>query len=391
MPYRIAHLADSHLDVSNRLADNVACHDAFLLEAKAFNADLIVHAGDLFERASTPAERNALCDFLRRAADIAPVVGVKGNHDADGDLAIFNALDTTHTVRFMDYPTVAPGSALIVSKARGGFAAVLALPWFDKAHLAASLPADTPHDQIAAGIIDGTRVMLAALRAEATRCKAQGLPVVLVAHVQVAGSRLSTGQTLVGQTVELAPGELQDVGADYVALGHIHRSQGWGRVWYAGSTQRNNFGEPESKGCILATIEDEGPLSTQFRELPARKVMLHEMDFTAPGVDIGALMAGDWKVALVEGALVRLRYKIRPEDLHLVDEAKITAAFRAAGAYEVVCEKQLLHQERARCPEVIAAATVYDKLCAFWNAKGIDVPDVQHDRLRAKLATIGAR
>jgi DNA repair exonuclease SbcCD nuclease subunit len=80
--------------------------------------------------------------------------------------------------------------------------------------------------------IAAARELLIAIGAEATRLRGLGAVPVLVAHVLVGGSEVSTGQVLLGTTVELAPFDLAETGAAYLALGHVHKAQAWlgGRV-----------------------------------------------------------------------------------------------------------------------------------------------------------------
>lgn len=386
---RVAHIADLHADERNRLDDLALVLDAFIEQAKAADVHLIVMPGDQFERKSSPTERNVIADFLRRAADVAPVWGCKGNHDAEGDLRIFNSLRTRYQVEIEERATVAPGSARVWDLPNGAKAGLLALSWFDKAHLAASLPADVDAASTTELTIRAARTLLAGLRAEAQRVAALGAIPILAAHVLVAGSETSTGQTLVGTTVELSPGDLFDVGATYVALGHVHKPQLWcgGTVAYAGSPQRNNFGEPENKGWYLVTFKDWRFAGAAFQQLPAREIVLIERDWTRGPEAVEDLN----REQSVRGALVRVRYRIRPEDLHLVDEDWIERYLRSAGAEEVKVEAALEHQARVRSAEIVSATTTWEKLTAFWLATGIEVPEANRARIRAKLDEIEAR
>jgi DNA repair exonuclease SbcCD nuclease subunit len=200
----------------------------------------------------------------------------------------------------------------------------------------------------------------------------------------VAGSETSTGQTLIGQTVELAPGEIADIGCEYVALGHIHKRQGWGNVWYSGSPNRHDFGEVEPKGWNLATITDGKLTDVEFVELPARRIVLIEEDWTA---GVGEIPSDD----VTPEALVRFRYRIHPEDLHLVNEEAIEGDLRAHGAYEVKIEAVLVHEARVRSADIASAKDTWAKLTAYWQAAGIDVPETNRIRIREKLDGIENR
>jgi len=395
---KVACIGDSHFDEKNRLDDNVAVHRAFVEQAREAQVDVILHGGDFFERRSTPAERNALSEFLIHASSVAPVFGCKGNHDAEDDLDVFNFLDTANPMHLFQRPTEprAPWDITLgdPSDPGAGFG-VIALPWFSKASIVAALPADTPAGTTTEATIRAALGLLATLRLQAEAFVKRGLVPLLVAHVQVAGSETSTGQTLVGTTVELAPNDILEVGCAYASLGHIHKAQSWcdGRVAYSGSPQRHNFGESEAKGWNLVTIDTErwaepGGVTVEFRELPARKMLLIDMDWTKwhegqpPGTSrIDYLQ----ERGLIKDALVRLRYKINAEDLHLVDDSVIAAAFKEEGAHDIQIETVVHHTDRVRCAEIVTAESVWDKLVAYWNAKSIVVGAVDRERIKAKL------
>lgn len=95
---RVAVIADSHFDEGSRFEECVRLHEWIARDVASRGVDVIVHAGDIFERKSTPAERRAVAEWLGCCADIAPVLIVRGNHDAVGDLAIFARLRTKHPV-----------------------------------------------------------------------------------------------------------------------------------------------------------------------------------------------------------------------------------------------------------------------------------------------------
>ena len=398
---RLAHISDSHFDERGRLEDVVAVHRAFLEQAKAAGVDLIVHAGDWFERRSTPLERLAVANFLEDASEIAPVFGVKGNHDVHLDLSLFPRLDARHEVAIADRPTATPGSAEVWKLSGGRSVGLLALPWFDKAHLVAGLDATTDAGMTRELTIEAARELLTCLRAEATRLRKTGAVPILVSHVLVGGSEVSTGQVLIGTTVELAPSDLLDVGAAYAALGHVHKAQEWhgGRVAYSGSPHRCNYGEPEAKGWRLVTLEDDGRfVSNEFMELPARRIVLLEADWTGDGAkklrESGAnavcwgLGTSGWRNEDLDGALVRFRYHVAPQDLHLVPVEAFEKVLLADGAHEVQLECVIEAETRVRAGEIVLARSTAEKVDAYLSAKQIEIDAATRVRVHAKLAEI---
>jgi exonuclease SbcD len=393
----LAHVADLHVDERGRLEDVVEVLRAFVDRITEEAVDLVLVAGDCFERRSTPAERAVLADFLQAAADVAPVVVAKGNHDQGGDLELFARLETARPLLVFERPTAAPGSAPILELAGGRRLGILALPWFDKANLAAGLEATVDAEATRELTIAAARELLVAIGAEVSRVRGAGAVPVLVAHVLVGGSEVSTGQVLLGTTVELAPFDLAETGAAYVALGHVHAAQAWlgGRVAYAGSPHRANYGEPEAKGWRLVTLSDEGEfLSNEFRELPARRIELLEVDWSdeagaaklrAQGIGVAFALGERDRV---RGARVRFRARVCAQDLAHVDAAAIERVLLADGAAEVKVEVLVVAETRARAPEIVRATSTAEKLQAWLGAKGIPVDEAARARLLGKLAQL---
>lgn len=390
---RLLHLSDSHWDHRGRLQDIRDIHDAILGVARRERVDAIVHAGDFLERRSVPEERTAIADWLRAASEICPVVGVKGNHDQEGDLAIFNRLRTRHPVRIIERSTAAPGSAVVVQLAGDRRVGVVGMAWVDKAHLAAGLDATVDQQETTALTISAVRDLLTCLRMEVSRLRSDGIVPVFVGHVMLGGSVVSSGQVLIGQGVELSTSDLLELGAAYAACGHIHVHQAWhgGRVAYSGSPHRCNLGEArEPKGVCVVTLDDDGTfIENRFVELPARRIVLIEEDWTVGDTRLRpALSAFD--PAEIPGALVRLRYRIRPEDLHVVDEERYTAELVRLGAEEVTCEAVVEHQARVRSEEIVRAQTTFEKVATWARAKSIPIEDAQGERLRARVGELEA-
>lgn len=394
-PIVIAHTSDLHIDERGRLADIILVLDAFLADAQEMGADLIVVAGDHFERRSTPVERVALADFLLRASKVAPVFCVRGNHDTPRDLEVFDRLASKAPVFIFDRPTTSPDSAPIITIGRRKVG-LLALPWFDKAHLVAHLDASVDAEASRLLTINAAQGMLACLRMEADRIKAAGAVPILAGHVMVAGSEVSTGQTIIGTTVELSPADILEVGASYAALGHVHMTQTWheGRVAYSGSPHRCNYGEKEPKGYRLVILKEDGTFeSNEFRELPARRMVFIERDLLPSVAEVGLWSEDDplslWieasKGEIREGDLLRIRYRVRSEDLPLIDAAAVTRKAEALGVAEVKLEAIVQTDVRVRASEIGQTQTLAEKVDLYLASKGIEVDAETRERLHSKL------
>ncbi len=407
MTIKIAHISDLHIDHRRDLPATGKVFSAFRSSISDNDVDIVLLPGDLFERRSTPQERNVLAEFLKSIAEIAPVWGCKGNHDAPEDLAIFTLLETEHPVWIEDRSTAQPGSSPIWcldphadvwdGSNEGRKIGLLALSWIDKSNYSATLDSTASAEEGRQGAIGAVRDLLESLKAEADRVRSVGAVPLLVARVMVGGSTLSSGQVLIGHGIELSASDLLSTGCAYIALGHIHKSQEWlgGQVAYSGSPDRHDYGETDDvKGWRLVTLEDTGEMiSNELIELPARRLVRVEHDWST---DKGAEWLSDdtdYRVAIagdksVEGASVRFRYRVRAQDLHLVDDDVIERTVLEDGAIDVKIEAVIVQDVRARAPEIIEAKTTMGKVNHYLLAKEIDVGPEQMERLENKLGEI---
>ncbi len=398
----IALIGDSHFDESpgGRFDECVRIHEWIVEDLEQRDVDLIVHSGDVFERRSTPRERRAVADWLRTAAEIAPVVMVRGNHDALGDLLIFERLRTKH-------PIVVEEAARVHVVAG---VAVGCLAWPRKGAILAMLGRDVPQETAAQVAVDELRNVIRGL---GLQMEAHEGPRVLLAHAMVRGSRTSTGQPLVGCDFELGLEDLALARADAYLLGHIHMPQEWdvevaGRapVIYPGSPRRTAFGEVEEKGYVLLDIgpdrdlelePDAGTAQWERIPTPCAPMLLLEGEYvpenTVPHPDGGnpAVIAFEGgRPAVQPGAEVRVRYAVESDyrEQARAAAAELKAELLEEGAAVVKVEEQVVATVRARAPEVAAAATVPEKLQAYWRARGDEFDAERCARLLSKAGEL---
>lgn len=365
---RIAIIADSHWDEHSRFEECQRIHSWMARDMAERGVDLLLHAGDVYERKSTPRERLAVAAWLTSVAELRPVVIVRGNHDAVGDLALLGKLDTRHPI------TVEETAAVHVVAG----VAVGCLAWPRRAELLAR--AGESHGATE----DAARLALQnVVRGLGQEMEEHAGPRILLAHAMVRGSVTSTGQPLVGCDMELGLEDLSHAGAHLVALGHIHMGQEWetvdgAPVVYPGSPRRSNFGELEAKGYLVATFDGAKLLHIERVETPATPMILVEgrmVDSECEQTLVAfRTMALDERPA-VSGAEVRLRYHVAADERELGRQnAQLwRETFDREGAVHVQVEEVVIPTTRARAPEVAAATGVGEQLRALWAARG-DVP-----------------
>lgn len=371
---KVAIIGDSHFDEHSRFAECIRLHDWIADDARARGVDVVLHAGDVFERKSTPAERNAFASWVRRIADFAPLVIVRGNHDAVGDLAIFASLDTSKTViveEAADCHAVCTDAGELV---------IGCLAWPRKAELVAS--GAFGDDEGAAG--RALRAVLSGFRDEFE--SVERLPRILLTHAMVRGSMTSVGQPLVGMEMELGLEDLALAGADFIALGHIHMPQDWDAAGvpavYPGSPRRTTFGEVEDKGYIVATFDGPKLVGWERVVVPATPMYLADARVDADGNRGHVTGLPD---EIPAGAEVRFRVHGPASQREKIREIgrDATALLTQVGAV-VKVEEVITAETRARAPEVAKAATLADKLSAFWASKGIPITGERLARLVSK-------
>jgi len=355
---RILHVGDIHIRDGEHLADTVRCLDFVADLADREKVDLVLIPGDVFDRASTPRERGAFARFVSTvAAPDRQAVICRGNHDRPEELAPF---------ALHPHVTVTEASEIVRCERLG--LDVIAVSWPERAYLAA-------RGLVGEGGLQAAQQALGQmLRLMAAQCDR---PFVVMGHLSVAGAVASSGQPLVGREIQAVLGDLEDLGASFVALNHIHRHQALAEnIVYAGSLTRHDFGEEdEPKGVVLVELDREaGEASWEFVEVPARRWLTVEAGVEADGIVcewIGGEEVQTIPEDLIRDANVRYRYRCTEAEAHIFDHTQIERRFAEAHTLKIVPGIQ--REERVRSAAVAEAQTVADKLRAWGEATGTEI------------------
>lgn len=380
---KIMHTADIHKkNQPHVLADIVKCCEFFIARAIEEKPDLIVIAGDLFDEGvqlGSPASLAAI-EFVYKCGNVAPTVVIRGttSHDAEGSinalaklrtahptyvtdrleqLAVTNVYGDRHMVRIDEDGIIAHGAIVIIST----------LPSINKANLMANLSGsvtDTSRETI-----DLVRDVLQGWGVINEQARALDIPTILIGHGTVTGSQLSTGQTMAGKDLEYTTGDLHLAKCDLYCLGHIHKRQEWGNIFYSGSITRLNYGEQEEKGFyvheikhnVLTTGHVPFLAESRFVETPARSMRTKRPE-GLPGVEVVE--------DVQQGDLVRIVYEVAEADICKVDEQAIIDAAIAKGAAEVKIEKQIIPTVRVRAEGISRLGSLEEKLLKWAETTG---------------------
>jgi len=309
---------DLHCDETNRFDEFVRVHKWVAEQVAKEKPAAHLIPGDVYERGSTPREREAAAECIQAVADVCPVVITRGNHDRITDLLVLGRLKTKHPV--------------IVVESCGFFEVgglrLAAIAWPNRASIAAMIG-----DPVAPDAIDDVarELLRGVLRKLGTHD-----PHVLMGHFMVDGSKVSEhGQPRCGLELNIPLSDLGMARAAITIMGHIHCPQEW--TWnerpilYTGSPFRNDFGETETKSIVVADVNDHGVEWSRLVTL-ARQMLLGEDEWgVGPNGDQGFLVG--WHgldPALAVGADVRLRYKVSSD---MLEPAKLAAAEVEADLY----------------------------------------------------------
>lgn len=271
---RILHTGDWHLGRTLLGADLLDHQAAFLDHlvdvVRDRSVDLVVVAGDVYDRAIPPIEAvRMLSRALERLAEHATVVITPGNHDSAARLG-FGAAVMDPRVRIIAEPA-GIGTPVVVEDPDDpdGAVAVYGIPYLhpDLTRWALAAVPDEPlarsHQAVVGAATERIRADLA------TR---PGTRSVVVAHAFVGGAEPSDSeQDIRVGGVDMVARSTFD-GFDYVALGHLHGPQRVGdgdRVRYAGSPLAFSFGERhQAKSVTLVDLAADGAVTVELLPTP---------------------------------------------------------------------------------------------------------------------------
>lgn len=368
---RLLLIGDCHLRAGDQLDDVQAALEWAAALADERDVHAVLMAGDLFEGRSTVVERQVLAqslDDLRYDKECVerPVVVCRGNHDQLGELPIWAGYDGVTVCEDPRIVTIRNPSCVINVD-------VLVCPWPERAYLVAKGYAGEAGDQA------GSAALGAMLRGMVATRDSHN-PLIVLAHLQVNGAISSSAQPLVGRAIEATLGDLQDLGASFVCLGHVHRPQELAPgIEYAGSLTCHDFGEEsEEKRVGILTVEDDGKASVEWVPVPCRRWVTVEADVIS-GVKDESVEGAPVEDDEIAGANVRYRYSCDESEQSLFDHAEITSRFATAHTLKIVPE--VTRTQRVRAADVAAAKTPADKLAAWGQATGQEITPALVEKL----------
>jgi exonuclease SbcD len=263
---RLLHTSDWHLGRSfhreGMLTHQAAYVDHLLDVVEAERVDLVVVAGDVYDRALPQVDAVALADetLARLAHSRAKVVITSGNHDSAQRLGFSSRLIDAAGV-FIRTDAASVGRPVLLEDEHGPVA-VHGLPYLDP---------DVVREPWGLSARSHEAALVEAMRRVGADLDARpGTRSVVLAHAFVAGGQPSDSERDISVGgVSRVPTSVFN-GVDYAALGHLHGPHTLtDRVRYSGSPLAYSFSETgQRKGSWLVDLDARGFAGAEFVEAP---------------------------------------------------------------------------------------------------------------------------
>ncbi|MCA2629296.1 MULTISPECIES: exonuclease subunit SbcD [unclassified Microcystis] len=396
---KILHLSDIHMGsgfshgrlnpktgLNTRLEDFMGSLSLCIDRAIASPVDLVLFGGDAFPDATPPPfVHEAFASQFRRLADAnIPTVLLVGNHDQHSQ---GNGGVSLSIYRTLAVPGFIVGDRLTTHRitTRNGDIQVITLPWLTRATL---LTRPETEGLSLSGVNELLINRLEPVLEGEIRQLDTSLPTVLLAHLMADRASLGAERFLaVGKGFTVPLSLLNRPQFEYVALGHVHKHQNLNPsndppIVYPGSIDRVDFSEEkEDKGYVLIEVA-KGEVKWEFCPLPVRTFRSIEVDVSEAENPQKELLKALKKYDIQE-AVIRLVYKIRSEQLELINTNQLDEALKTAHSYSIRAE--LISQlTRPRLPELGVGNQLdpMEALKAYIDNKK-DLRDIVDDMLEA--------
>ena len=396
---KILHLSDIHIGsgfshgkvnpetgLNTRLEDFVKTLGICIDRAIEEPVDLVLFGGDAFPDATPPPYvHEAFASQFRRLADAKiPAVLLVGNHDQHSQ---GNGGASLCIYRTLVVPGFIVGDTITTHRisTTGGDIQILTLPWLNRSTLL------TRPETEGLTLPEVNELLLKklepVLEAEIRRLD-RNLPTILLGHLMADRANLGAEKFLaVGKGFTIPISMLTREEYDYVALGHVHKHQNLNPsndppIIYPGSIERVDFSEEkEDKGYVLLDVAP-GKVDWQFCSVPARPFLTIEIDVSQEEDPLEVVIEAIAKQE-IEDRVVRLIYKLRSEQLDLINTAAIDRALQSAHSHSI--RPELVSQlARPRLPELGVGNTLnpMEALTTYLNNRE-DLQDIKQDLLQA--------
>lgn len=381
---KVLHLGDLHIDHDPKFKNKIKSSlDQVISYCQEIKINAVIIPGDIWHRKQSYSNLSGVpfaLEFFHKLARLVDFVFItKGNHDDLGSIELLHQIDKN--VYAYEYPVVlAVGSygaidilrpSLVNHSVENTDYIVTLVPYPTKA----SLLIEDSIDNNNANFLDKFEQIFEHI---GDILSDYNCPAILGFHGNISGSRLSTGQTLMGQDIIVSPSTLEKAKQDYYALNHIHLYQEIKpNMFYAGGVANFNWGETEPKSFQVVTFEDN--------EMKVERIMLTS---ARPMVTIDAeLINGEfvWDKSLLneetKNAEFRFRCKVKENERNLITDDSIYYLQTLFGN-DVKTEFNIVPVERtARSENIMSSRSLIDEVIEYANVIGESINGAIHQKV----------
>lgn len=369
---KVLHTADLHIREKN-IEEIATCSQFMIDRAWAEKVDLIVIAGDIFDSRDIKLDSSAAKLAIKAVsalADIAPVAVIVGTPSHDGTAPeVLRYARGNHFIHVSSVPEQIyfVGGELSRTPGIGNIKPDMILSMVPQPTKQFFNQGDiqTSNEAISHGMA-GLFAGFGAQAAELT-----SIPHVLIGHWNVSGSKLSTGQTLTGQEIDISIDAMGLTNAAAHLLGHIHMPQKLGdRTFYAGSPYPLTWGEVEEKGFWIHEFDADELYKSEFVKTPCRKLVRSVQDFTECDSDDAYVQIVDCK-----DSYVRLDLTVWQDQASTINKDQLIRDFMNEGAIDVDIRIIRKPRQTVRSETVLKSETLRDKIVAMAALTGETVSE----------------
>lgn len=357
---KILHTADWHLGKSfsnfNLIEDQAFVLKNFVKIAEAQKPDVILLAGDIYDRSLPPAEAVSLFDEILSILILdlkIPVIAIAGNHDSAERINYCNYLlkrQGLHIFGGVELP-IQP----VILNDEFGEVYFYPLPYTDPETLRFITKDDTIKSQE-----DTYRY----LTQDIIQNHPEGKRKVLIGHAFIAGGTESESERklVVGGTAQISVDLFKDF--DYAAFGHLHQAQTFlnGKLAYSGSILKYSFSEVSGyKSVVAVNLDKNGfadsqriPLNPQ-KDVRKVKGKIEDREFIMTENENGMSKEDFLEVSLENVEVV-------PNAMQIIQKAYPNAmSLKWANLYKPIHTNRLTSEKLSKMNETELFADFYQK------------------------------
>lgn len=395
---KILHFGDIHARDAN-ISELEKCFEAVIEGAAEARPDLIVNTGDTFDRRditlASEASRVVFSAFSR-LSEVAPIAVLLGTPSHDGVAPkLLRFAELGHNIlvsaEMPETFVMVRGNLFREEKQDPGSveAVVSMVPGITKKYWGSAADIEGADREISEAMGDIFGGFAAGFVDRMYNC-----PHILVGHFSVEGAVIMENQTMTGREVVVTADQLRMSGADLVCLGHLHKAQKIeSNIYYNGSLYPLNFGEIEAKGFWIHEDVQEGEeFESRFVEIPSRKMIKMEFDFTDEAVPDITLrlqeallkfnedytanaLRSDKKSIALDNVVFRGVFRVWQDQAAEIDQAAVARSSAALGVGRTDVQVIRVPRENVRSERLLRLDSLREKVQERAALAGEDVAE----------------